>query len=45
MAELLGIPASRVSDLPNGKTSVTMSLAKKLYKTLNIPADFILEVA
>ena len=45
MAELLGIPASRFSDLLNGKTSVTMSLAKKLHKTLNIPADFILEAA
>ena len=45
MAALLGVPASRFSDLLNGKTSVTMSLAKKLYKTLNIPADFILEAA
>ena len=45
MVELLGIPASRFSDLLNGKTNVTMSLAKKLHKTLNIPADFILEVA
>ena len=45
MAELLGVPASRFSDLLNGKTSVTMSLAKKLYKTLDIPADFILEAA
>ena len=45
MAELLGIPAGRFSDLLNGKTSVTMSLAKKLHKTLNIPADFILEAA
>ena len=45
MVKLLGIPASRFSDLLNGKTSVTMSLAKKLHKTLNISADFILEVA
>ena len=45
MAELLGIPASRFSNLLNGKTNVTMSLAKKLHKTLNIPADFILEAA
>ena len=45
MVELLGISASRLSDLLNGKTSVTMSLAKKLHKTLNIPADFILEAA
>lgn len=44
-ADLLGIPASRFSDLLNGKTGVTMSLAKKLHKTLNIPADFILEAA
>lgn len=29
--ELLGIPASRFSDLLNGKTGVSMSLAKKLY--------------
>ena len=45
MAELLGIPASRFSDLLNGKTSVSMSLAKKLYMRLHIPADFILEAA
>lgn len=45
MAELLGVPASRFSDLLNGKTSMTMSLAKKLYKTLDIPANFILEAA
>lgn len=29
----------------NGKTGVSMSLEKKLYKQLNIPADFILEAA
>ena len=45
MAALLGIPASRFSDVLNGKTGVSMSLAKKLYKTLGIPADFILEAA
>jgi antitoxin component HigA of HigAB toxin-antitoxin module len=45
MADLLGIPASRFSDLLNGKTSVNMTLAKKLYKLLAIPADFILEAA
>ncbi len=45
MAELLGIPASRFSNLLNGKTGVSMSLAKKLYKRLNIPAEFILEAA
>ena len=45
MAELLGIPASRFSDLLNGKTGVNMALAKKLYKLLAIPADFILEAA
>ena len=45
MAELLGIPASRFSDLLNGKTGVNMTLAKKLYKLLAIPADFILEAA
>lgn len=45
MAELLGIPASRFNDLLNGKTGVSMSLAKKLYKRLNIPADFILKAA
>lgn len=45
MAELLSIPASRFSDLLNGKTGVSMSLAKKLYNRLSIPADFILEAA
>lgn len=45
MAELLSIPASRFSDLLNGKTGVNIALAKKLYKLLAIPADFILEAA
>ena len=45
MAELLGIPASRFSDLLNGKTAVSMTVAKRLYKKLGIPAEFILEAA
>lgn len=45
MAELLGVPASRFSDLLNGKTTVSMAVAKRLYKTLGIPAGFILEAA
>ena len=45
MAALLGVPASRFSDLLNGKSGVNMALAKKLYKVLRIPADFILEMA
>ena len=45
MAELLGIPASRFSDLLNGKTAVSLAVAKRLYKKLGIPAEFILETA
>ncbi len=45
MAELLGIPASRFSDLLNGKKGVRMALARKLYKLLAIPTDFSLEPA
>ncbi len=45
MAQLLDIPASRFSDLLNGKTNLNTKLAKKLYQTLHIPAEFILEAA
>ena len=45
MAELLGVPASRFSDLLNGKTTVSIAVAKRLYKTLGILAEFILEAA
>jgi len=45
MAGLLEIPVSQFSDLLSGRREVDMELAKKLYRTLHIPAHFILETA
>ena len=45
MAKLLGMPASRLCDVRNGKTCVSMTLSKKLYKQPAIPVEFILETA
>ncbi|MBC8151691.1 MAG: helix-turn-helix domain-containing protein [Bacteroidetes bacterium] len=45
VASLLGIEASRFSEILNGKRKVSLLVAKQLYKKLNIPAEFILETA
>ncbi|WP_375434935.1 helix-turn-helix domain-containing protein [uncultured Hymenobacter sp.] len=43
LAELLEVPASRLSEILHGKRSVNLDFAKRLYKKLGIPAEFILE--
>ena len=45
LAEQLGITATRLSEVLNGKRKVNMDLAKRLHKTLGIDAQFILEHA
>lgn len=45
LAKLLNEPTSRISELINGKRPITLKMAKKLHKSLNIPADFIFEHA
>lgn len=46
LAILLDVPASRISEFINAKKSkpLSMVLAKKLYKKLNIPAEVLLEL-
>jgi HTH-type transcriptional regulator / antitoxin HigA len=43
LADLLGIEAPRVSELLRGKRPVSLTIAKRLYQKLHIPADFILD--
>lgn len=45
LAALLGVPASRLSEVLNGKRSVNLDFAKRLHTKLGIPGDFILEAA
>ena len=45
LAELLRISPSRLSEVLRGRRKVNLYLAKRLYKELQIPAEFILEVA
>lgn len=45
LADILNIPESRVSEMMKGKRKITLPVAQKLYRQLNIPADFILENA
>lgn len=45
LADLLGITATRLSEVLHGKREVNMDLAKRLYKQLGIPAEYILEHA
>ncbi len=45
LAELLGISATRLSEVLQGKRNVNMDLAKRLYSVLKIDAAFILEQA
>ncbi len=44
-AELLEITPSRVSEIMNGKISISLKVAKQMYLKLGIPADFILQNA
>ena len=43
LANLLEVPASRISEFFKGKSSFTLEVAKKLHKRLNIDADIILQ--
>lgn len=45
LAALLGISATRLSEVMQGKRKVNMDLAKRLYSALNIDPRFILEKA
>lgn len=45
LAVLLGISATRLSEVMQGKRKVNMDLAKRLYSVLKIDAGFILEQA
>ena len=43
LAQILGTTPSRISEILNGKRNLTMKLAKKLYKNLNIDPRLIFE--
>jgi HTH-type transcriptional regulator/antitoxin HigA len=45
LAALLGISPTRLSEVMQGKRKVNLDLAKRLYKSLDIDARFILESA
>ena len=45
LAALLGVSATRLSEVMQGKRKVNMDLAKRLYSVLKIDAGFILEQA
>ncbi|MBC7776166.1 MAG: helix-turn-helix domain-containing protein [Phycisphaerae bacterium] len=45
LAELLGVSATRLSEVMQGKRKVNMDLAKRLHSVLKIDAGFILEQA
>lgn len=45
LAIILGTTPSRVSEFLNGKRGLTMELAKRLYKKMNISAELILNDA
>lgn len=45
LAELLHISPSRLSEVLRGRRKINLDLAKRLYKELQIPAEFILEAA
>ncbi|MBP5259689.1 MAG: helix-turn-helix domain-containing protein, partial [Paludibacteraceae bacterium] len=42
-AEMLGLNVSIFSQIMNGKRSISVSLAKKLYSQLHISAELIIE--
>jgi HTH-type transcriptional regulator/antitoxin HigA len=43
LADLLGTPASRISEYLKGKRDITLEVAKRLHQKLNIDADIILQ--
>ncbi|GGF10597.1 helix-turn-helix domain-containing protein [Hymenobacter cavernae] len=45
LAQLLEVPAGRLSQILSGKRRITLDLAKKLYERLGISPEFILKKA
>jgi len=43
LAQLLDIPTSRISEYLRGKRDITLGVARKLHKNLNIDGDIILQ--
>lgn len=43
LAEKLGVPKSRISEYLGGKRDITMDIARKLHRKLNIDGDIILQ--
>jgi HTH-type transcriptional regulator / antitoxin HigA len=45
LAKTLGVTENRISEVLNGKRKVNIDLAKRIYKELQVDANFILEFA
>ena len=45
LANLLEVPASRLSEILHGKRGINLDFAKRLYHKLGIPADVIMQAA
>lgn len=45
LAQLLEVPASRLSEVLHGKRAINMDFAKRLYYKLGISGDFIMQAA
>jgi HTH-type transcriptional regulator / antitoxin HigA len=45
LAKTLGVTENRISEVLNGKRKVNLDLAKRIYKELEVDANFILEFA
>jgi len=43
LAETLGIPKSRISEYLRGKRDITIEVARKLHRQLDIDGDIILQ--
>ena len=43
LAEKLGVPTSRISEYLRGKRDITLEVARKLHRQLNIDGDIILQ--
>jgi HTH-type transcriptional regulator / antitoxin HigA len=45
LAKTLGVTENRISEVLNGKRKINIDLAKRIYKELQVDANFILEFA
>ncbi len=45
LAKTLGVTENRISEVLNGKRKINIDLAKRIYKELQVDANFILECA